>query len=325
MSEPALLRPSEAARQYGVSLSTLRRWGNEGKLSSVRTIGNQRRYGPPDPTANAKRKIAYCRVSSSKQKDDLERQRSRLQQAFPDHEIITDVGSGLNFKRKGLLRMVDAVMQGSVEQIVVAHRDRLCRFAFDLIQWICEQNGTTLVVQNHEIRSAEQELSEDLMAIVHVFSCRHHGMRRYGNSAMSKDQTQSNHSTGTRPENLDERSQGHLQHGTSSGQGSEGQTHIDIEEAGRDITKRGQSEGQENEGVDTGKHSGESGHRPDRCSQDIMGTIQGTEREESTQEETNSTVRQKKRRKCTPSKTVSSQHPKEVENMAPPVRDQVQA
>jgi hypothetical protein len=79
-----------------------------------------------------------------------------------------------------MLRLVDEILRGGVEEIVVSHKDRLCRFAFELFQWVCDQNNTSLVVQDQDIRSAEQELSEDLMAIVHVFSCRHHGMRRYG-------------------------------------------------------------------------------------------------------------------------------------------------
>jgi predicted site-specific integrase-resolvase len=95
--------------------------------------------------------------------------------------------------------MVDQVLRGDVEEIVISHRDRLCRFAFDFIEWICTRSNTKLVVKDREICSAEQELSEDLMAIVHVFSCRHHGMRRYksktkgrsegseGSNEMSKD------------------------------------------------------------------------------------------------------------------------------------------
>ena len=176
-----------------------------------------------------------------------------MQEAYPTHEVITDIGSGLNFKRKGLLRMVDDVMRGTVKEIVVSHRDRLCRFAFELIEHLCRRNGTRLVVKDQEIHSAEQELSEDLMAIVHVFSCRHHGMRRYqkkGTSqeaqsssqtedqskeqedcsdqsnqegiyegydyAVSEDQTQANTQPSKNPTRMDERSKRHLQSSTSS-------------------------------------------------------------------------------------------------------------
>ncbi|CAM9957708.1 unnamed protein product, partial [Pylaiella littoralis] len=118
-------------------------------------------------------------VSSSKQKDDLKRQEESFRESHPDHEIIKDIGSGINFKRRGLLRMVDSILQGNVEEVVVAHKDRLCRFAFDFLEWICKRGDTNLVVQEQVIRSTEQELTEDLVAIIHVFSCKLHGSRRY--------------------------------------------------------------------------------------------------------------------------------------------------
>jgi putative resolvase len=201
-----LLRPAEASRLCGVSVNTLRKWDREGKIQTVRSQGHHRRYHEHEimqqkNNAATKRCIAYCRVSSTKQKDDLQRQVDSFKQTHPNHEVITDIGSGLNFKRKNLLRMVDAVLQGHVSEIVIAHRDRLCRFAYDLLQWVCDRSETRLIVQQQDIMSREQELSEDLMAIVHVFSCRHHGMRRYKSS---KDQTQTLATTGTDTENVDE-------------------------------------------------------------------------------------------------------------------------
>ena len=179
------LRPIDAAKQLGVSTATLRRWEREGKIHASRTYGNQRRYdeeqftSASSPNEPIRKRYAYCRVSSSKQKDDLKRQQQSFKETHPTHEIITDIGSGLNFKRKGLLRLVDETLRGGVEEIVVSHRDRMCRFAFEFIEWLCNRSDTRLVVKDQEIRSAELELSEDLMAIVHVFSCRHHEMRRY--------------------------------------------------------------------------------------------------------------------------------------------------
>ena len=144
------LRPKDAAQKLGVSLTTLRRWDD--RLQPDRTYGNHRRYtissdsstgssesaksdSSNEPPAK-RRKIAYCRVSSWKQKDDLEGQKESFSETHPNHEIISDIGSGLNFKRKGLLRMVESIMQGDVEEVVVSHRDRLCRFAFELVEWI---------------------------------------------------------------------------------------------------------------------------------------------------------------------------------------------
>lgn len=186
-----MLRPRDAAKQFGVSRSTLKRWEREGRICTHRTHGNHRRYDGNnilDSNPSQRKLYAYCRVSSQKQKDDLERQKTAMQEAHPTHEIVTDIGSGLNFKRKGLLRMVDDILRGDVEEVVVSHRDRLCRFAFDFFEWLCQRNNTRLVVKNQEIRSAELELSEDLMAIVHVFSCRHHGMRRYATKGQNQFQ-----------------------------------------------------------------------------------------------------------------------------------------
>jgi excisionase family DNA binding protein len=225
-----LLRPGEVARKLGVSLNTLRRWEREGRIITKRTHGNHRRFDEnaivvPRPTATTntpeppeRKRYAYCRVSSSKQKDDLERQVKSFQETHPDHEIVSDVGSGLNFKRKGLLRLVDEIMRGHVEEIVVSHKDRLCRFAYELIEWICHKHKTTLVVKNQEIYSAERELSEDLMAIVHVFSCRHHGMRRYSKSSdkVSEDSSLSDNQPSQNIAPMDESGQGHVQPGTSS-------------------------------------------------------------------------------------------------------------
>ena len=207
-----LHRPTDVARKLGVSVNTLRRWEREGRIQSTRTRGNHRRFletvfAPKEtvPTPRPRTRYAYCRVSSSKQKDDLERQIQFAKETYPDYEIIWDIGSGLNFKRKGLLRMVEHVMRGDVQEIVVSHKDRLCRFAFELLEWICRKHDTALVVKDQDIRSAEQELSEDLMAIVHVFSCRHHGMRRYAPTrAGAKDSNPSDSVTSPDTAGVDE-------------------------------------------------------------------------------------------------------------------------
>ena len=123
------LRPVNASKQLGVSIGTLRRWEREGKIKPIRTHGNHRRYSEGELRGAAvsiqpgRKRYAYCRVSSSKQKDDLERQKQSFKETHPEHEIITDVGSGLNFKRKGLLRLVDETLRGGVEEIVVSHKD----------------------------------------------------------------------------------------------------------------------------------------------------------------------------------------------------------
>ena len=99
---------------------------------------------------------------------------------YASYEFISDIASGINFKRKGLSTILDACLQGNVGEIVVAHRDRLCRFGFDLLKLIVEKQGGKITVINDDIhKSTEQELSEDLLSIIHIYSCRQMGKRSY--------------------------------------------------------------------------------------------------------------------------------------------------
>jgi len=177
----------KARELFNVSNSTLRRWDKEGIIDTIRTPSNIRRYSTSlfkdnnidIININKKQKICYCRVSSVNQKNDLERQIKYMRTQFPEHNIIQDIGSGINWKRRGLQTILELAMQNKLTEVVVAHRDRLCRFAFELIQWFLEQNNVKLVVLNGQFQSSEQELAEDLLSIVHVFSCRKMGKRRY--------------------------------------------------------------------------------------------------------------------------------------------------
>jgi len=179
--------PQEARFIFKVSNSTLRRWDQTGKISTIRTPSGRRLYSNQIyqdaithcNDAKEAQKICYCRVSSHGQKNDLKRQVESLRSQFPDHTIIQDIGSGINWKRTGLKTILELAMQGKLSEVVVAHRDRLCRFAFELIQWILEQNNVQLVVLDEGIQTSEQELAEDLLSIIHVFSCRQMGKRRY--------------------------------------------------------------------------------------------------------------------------------------------------
>lgn len=182
---------SQKARQIlQLTSKTLRIWSEEGKIRSIRTPSNIRRYSSHDIqriinssiTPNKKQKICYARVSSKKQMDDLERQKDFFRSKFPTHELVTDVGSGINWKRKGLQTLLDRAMQGHISEIVVAHRDRLCRFAFELLEWIFKHNGVALLVLNQtEEQSSDKELTDDILSIIHVYSCRQMGKRRYKN------------------------------------------------------------------------------------------------------------------------------------------------
>jgi putative resolvase len=175
----------------GVCLYTLRRWERDGLIQAIRTPSGQRRYDIASYTglSNQRTKraiIAYARVSSRGQKADLDRQSAKLLDLYPNAELITDIAIGLNFKRTGLRTILGRVRQGDVGSIVVAHKDRLARFGFDLITWLCSLDGTKIVVLNQDGLSPERELVEDILAIVHVFSCRLYGLRKY-KSAIKKD------------------------------------------------------------------------------------------------------------------------------------------
>jgi putative resolvase len=183
-----------ACRLYQVSPNTLRRWDKQNKINTIRTPSNLRMYSTQmhkNAVSNTndvykKQKICYCRVSSIKQKDDLARQIQFMQSKYPEHTIIQDIGSGINWKRKGLQTILELSMSNKLQEVVVAHRDRLCRFAFELIQWILEKNKVKLMVLDEEIQSSEQELAQDLLSIVHIFSCKQMGKRRYKKTKKTK-------------------------------------------------------------------------------------------------------------------------------------------
>lgn len=177
--------PRLAAARLGVSTKTLERWLEEGKIEGVFTKGGQRRYNldsiiSPGNASTADRKtILYARVSSRSQKADLEQQVQFLKSRYPSAEVITDIGSGLNFKRKGLQTLLESVLSNDVRLVVVAHKDRLCRFGFDLIAWLASRSKTEILVLNQTNLSPEREMVEDILAIIHVFSCRLYGLRKY--------------------------------------------------------------------------------------------------------------------------------------------------
>ena len=160
----------------------LRKLANEGKIDIIRTGGGHRRYdveGYIKSKSKSITTVCYCRVSSTKQRDDLERQVASMRSIYPAAEVIRDIGSGINFKRKGLRTLLEWLMRGDKLQVVIAHRDRLARFGIDLIRYLIEQNGGELVVLDQTAHSPQEELTADLLAILHVFSCRMPGLRSY--------------------------------------------------------------------------------------------------------------------------------------------------
>jgi len=174
----------EARKQLGLHPNTLRKYADEGIIDTIKTPSGQRRFNIESfiqQKQNSLQTILYCRVSSVRQKDDLNNQKNYLISKYPGAEVISDVGSGLNFKRKGLRTILERLLQGNSIKLVVAERDRLCRFGFELIEYLIVKNGGKLVVLYQISSSPESELVSDILSIIHVFSCRIHGMRKYKN------------------------------------------------------------------------------------------------------------------------------------------------
>jgi len=183
-------RIHEFASRVGRSVQTVRRWEREGKLSAKRFPSGQRYFDESDVRAlmggvpDKKDTVVYCRVSSAGQKDDLASQIAAMEAyclaaAIPVDTWVQEIGGGMNFKRKQFLSIIERIERGEIGKLLIAHKDRLMRFGFDLVQHIACENGCEIIIVNQESLSPQREMVEDLMAIVHTFSCRLYGMRKY--------------------------------------------------------------------------------------------------------------------------------------------------
>jgi predicted site-specific integrase-resolvase len=128
-----------------------------------------------------KRKIIYGRVSSNGQKDDLDRQIEVLQNTYPSYELITDIGSGVNLNRKGLRKIIDMSIRGEIDEIVIVHKDRLCRFGYELIEDLIKKysNGKITIINKPENKESQEELVEDVLQIMNIFVAKMNGLRKY--------------------------------------------------------------------------------------------------------------------------------------------------
>jgi putative resolvase len=182
-----------ACKILGIHFMTLRNWEIKGKIEAIRTPGRKRLFNVQkfiednknsfeEKSEKKKRYICYCRVSTTNQKDDLERQIEYMKSKYPEHEIIKEMGSGINFKRKKLLSIIKSAIKGEIAEIVVAHKDRLARFGFELIEFIIkEYSDGEIIVLNKKKMSPEEEITNDLVSIINVFSARINGLRKYKN------------------------------------------------------------------------------------------------------------------------------------------------
>ena len=185
-------KPKDFAELTGVSVKTLQRWDREGILEANRTPTDRRYYTYDQylqfkgiKTQNDIRQVViYARVSTKNQKADLQNQVSFLRQFCNARGIIVDqciedYGSGLNYNRKKWNKLLDEVMEQKIKTIIITQKDRFIRFGYDWFEKFCMKFHTTIVIVNNEELSPQEELVQDIVSILHVFSCRLYGLRKY--------------------------------------------------------------------------------------------------------------------------------------------------
>ena len=185
-------KPKEFAKLLNVSVKTLQRWDREKTLIANRTLTNRRYYTYDQylqfkgigKDADFRKIVIYTRVSNRNQSDDLENQVDFLQtyanaKGLIADEIIRDYGSGLNYNRKKWNQLLVEVMENKIKMILVSHQDRFVRFGFDWFEKFCNKFNVEIVVVKNEKLSPHEELVQDIVSILHVFSCRLYGLRKY--------------------------------------------------------------------------------------------------------------------------------------------------
>ena len=187
MNNELYIAPSKITKQFDITSGTLRRWAESGKIKCLRPNGTRRIYNIEDvkrilgieSLITDFNTICYARVSSSHQKEDLDRQVDLLKSKFPNAKIIKDIGSGLNWNRQGFRSILEQAYSNSIQQVVVTYKDRLCRFGYELVEWIFKKANVKILVlsTNTNIINSTNELAEDLLAITTVFVAKNNGLR----------------------------------------------------------------------------------------------------------------------------------------------------
>lgn len=184
------LTAKQAKSILGCCTKSLQDWDKKGLIEVRRTAGGRRRYNVKKYTEDNglqallsipddRKNVIYCRVSSHDRKDDLERQAMFLQEKYPNYELIQDIGSGINFKRKGLQQIIQYSIENKLNEVVITYKDRLCRIGYDMIEFIIKKysNGTITILHAQE-ESRHDEITKDLIEIITVYSSKIHGTRR---------------------------------------------------------------------------------------------------------------------------------------------------
>lgn len=183
----------EVADLFNVTIQTVRNWEKQGKIQSIRTTGNQRRFEEIEinrlmgkPSEAPRKTLVYARVSTAARKDDLSRQKEVLELFCAargwQYITLTDIGSGLNYRKKGLLKLIELIETNQIDRLVLNYKDRLLRFGNEIIFEMCRYHGVeVMVITENEDTTYEQELTADVLSIITVFSAKLYGSRSHKN------------------------------------------------------------------------------------------------------------------------------------------------
>ncbi len=185
---------AEACETLGIHYVTLYKLAEKKDIETIK-VGTRQLYNVKKylkklkvEDETKKKKICYCRVSSSKQKEDLNRQIEYMKEKFPGYEIIKDIGSGINMSREGLNTIMDLAIKGELGELVVAYKDRLCRFGYDMIERIIKEysGGKITIINKEEEETPTEEITKDIVAIMNVYVAKINGLRKYKNKIKSE-------------------------------------------------------------------------------------------------------------------------------------------
>jgi putative resolvase len=208
-TKPKYVGGKEASRVLGVHQRTLYQWEEKGFIDTIRTPGGKRMYNVEkyirehknadklnnydeldelDET-DEKLNISYARVSSQSQANDLERQKKLVKDAYPDHILVEDIGSGVNFNRRGLKKIIKWAIEGRVNELVIAYKDRLARFGYELIENLIKEysDGEIIIMKKKDDLEPEEELMSDMLEIMNVFVAKRNGLRKYKKKVEKKN------------------------------------------------------------------------------------------------------------------------------------------
>lgn len=193
----------EASKLLGVHQRTLYQWEEKGLIKTIRTPGGKRLYGVEEfikqkecendvdciknldelNELQGKLNLSYVRVSSKAQKDDLERQKKLIISKYPNHKMIMDIGSGINFDRPGIKKIIELAIGGKINELVIAYKDRLTRFGYELIEdFITDYSkGKIIIMHKKDDLEPEEELVKDVLQLMNVFVAKMNGLRKYKN------------------------------------------------------------------------------------------------------------------------------------------------